>query len=129
MKKFDFVDFVLVVGGSKGGGIGFGFSGFFAIIFGGEEALGAEAADVGSYTVAERFASFALNGIAVVEGLSGVVPSISISVSVAVEPVDLWRAGYDWVARTKVLICLECANKVVVSIFRGNVGAMIGVGE
>jgi hypothetical protein len=125
MKKFNLVDFVLVIGGSKGSGVGFGFSGFFAVILGGEEALGAESANVGSYTVAERFASFALDRIAVVEGLSGGVPSISVSV----ESVDLWRARNDWVACTKVLICLECANEVVVSIFRGNVGAMIGVGE
>ena len=127
MKKFNLVDFVLVIGGSKVSGVGFGFSGFFAVILGGKEALCAESADVGSYTVAKRFASFALDRIAVVEGLSGGVPSISVSVSVSVESVDLWRARNDWVACTKVLICLECANEVVVSIFRGNVGAMISV--
>lgn len=122
MEKFNFVDFVFVVRSREGGGIGFGFEGFFAIVFGGKEALGAEAADVGTDTVAKRFASFTLNRIAVVEGLSGVISSFAI----AVETVELWL-DWEWMGCAKVLIGLKCADEIVVAIFRRDVVAMIGV--
>ena len=127
MEKLNFVYLVFVIRGGECSSVGFGFGGLLIVVLRGKETLSAEAADVGADTVAERFAGLALNRIAVVEGLSGGVSFISISVSIAVESVDLSTAGDDWMAGTEVLIRFECANEVVVPIFRGDVGAMIGV--
>ena len=128
MEKFYLVDLVFVIRGGECGGIGFGFNGFLAVILGGEVALCTESADVGSDAVAKRFASFTLDGVAIIEGLSGatIISSLS-SISIAVESVDFWIDGDGGMGCAKVLVCLECADEVIVSIFRGYVIAMVSV--